>query len=59
MTTAPRRVSLVIPAYNEGEAIVARTGAHVREGDALFEGIELPPQMPNHALTEHVLAYFP
>jgi hypothetical protein len=41
------------------EAIVARTGAHVREGDALFEGIELPPQMPNHALAEHVLAYFP
>ena len=40
------------------EAIVARTGAHVREGDAMAEGIELPATMANHELSACLLQYF-
>jgi glycosyltransferase involved in cell wall biosynthesis len=41
MTTAPRRVSLVIPAYNEGEAIVATLAAVEAAFDALPYQLEI------------------
>lgn len=40
------------------EAIVARTGAHIREGNILSRGIELPDHMYNHEVAESLIAYF-
>jgi hypothetical protein len=40
------------------EAIIARTGAHLRNGDVFFQGIDLPQQMYNHKIAEYVLSFF-
>lgn len=40
------------------EAIVARTGAHVQDGNAFSTGIVLPGRMYNHEIAERVLSYF-
>lgn len=40
------------------EAIVARTGAHVRDGDVFSEGIQLPARMYNHEIADSVLLFF-
>ncbi|MEW9625031.1 hypothetical protein [Rhodanobacter geophilus] len=40
------------------EAIVARTGAHVRDGNVYYAGIELPERLYNHDLAEKVSSYF-
>lgn len=40
------------------EAIVARTGAHVRDGNVFSDGIELPLRMYNHEIADNVLSFF-
>jgi len=40
------------------EAIVARTGAHVRDGNVYYAGIELPTRLYNHDIAEKVSSYF-
>ena len=40
------------------EAIVARTGAHLRDGNVFSAGIELPEHMHNHEMAGHLLAFF-
>lgn len=39
------------------EAIVARTGAHVRNGNVFTVGIELPEHLYNHEVMDHVLRF--
>ncbi|HWU76745.1 MAG TPA: hypothetical protein VN043_09575 [Rhodanobacter sp.] len=40
------------------EAIVARTGAHLREGNVYYSGVELPAHLYNHDIAEKVSNYF-
>lgn len=40
------------------EAIVARTGAHVRDGNVFSDGIELPSHAYNHDIAGEVLDFF-
>ena len=40
------------------EAIVARTGAHVRNGNIYYEGLDLPAQLYNHEVAGKILSYF-
>lgn len=40
------------------EAIVARTGAHIREGNVYCEGVELPAHLYNHEMADNILRYF-
>lgn len=40
------------------EAIVARSGSHVRTGQAFSEGIPLPAAMYNHEIAGRIAAYF-
>ncbi len=40
------------------EAIVARTGAHVRDGNVFSSGIELPSNLYNHEIAAGVLGFF-
>lgn len=40
------------------EAIVARTGAHVRDGNVFSKGIDLPARMYNHEIAGRVLSFF-
>jgi hypothetical protein len=44
--------------FDHFEAIVARTGAHVRTGNVYYEGLELPPQLYNHEIANRILNYF-
>lgn len=44
--------------FDHFEAIVARTGAHVRTGNVYYEGLELPSQLYNHEITGRILDYF-
>jgi hypothetical protein len=40
------------------EAIVARTGAHIRSGNIYYEGLDLPTQLYNHEVAGKILGYF-
>ncbi|WP_233843742.1 alkaline phosphatase family protein [Dyella sp. 2HG41-7] len=44
--------------FEHFEAIVARTGAHIRTGNVYYEGMELPDQLYNHEMAERILNYF-
>lgn len=44
--------------FDHFEAIVARTGAHIRTGNVYYEGLELPDQLYNHEMADKVLGYF-
>lgn len=44
--------------FDHFEAIVARTGAHVRAGNVYYEGLELPAQLYNHEIGDTILDYF-
>jgi hypothetical protein len=39
------------------EAIVARTGAHVREGNVFYHGFEMPSQLYNHEVGRHIINF--
>lgn len=40
------------------EAIVARTGAHLRDGNVFYSGIELPRQLYNHEVSGSIISFF-
>jgi hypothetical protein len=44
--------------FDHFEAIVARTGAHIRAGNVYYEGLELPSQLYNHEMADRILDYF-
>lgn len=44
--------------FDHFEAVVARTGAHVPNGDAYASGINMPSEMYNHELFKFVLNFF-
>ncbi|UUZ71776.1 hypothetical protein LP415_23790 [Polaromonas sp. P1(28)-8] len=39
------------------EAIVARTGAHIPEGNVFAEGLVLPSRLYNHEIAAHLIGY--
>lgn len=39
------------------EAIVARTGAHIRTGNIFFDGIEIPAHLYNHEVAAYIFNY--
>lgn len=43
--------------HDHFKLICERTGAHVREGDVYYDGIDLPSHCHNHELYAHMLAY--
>jgi hypothetical protein len=43
--------------FDHFEAIVARTGAHIPEGNAFFDGIALPPKFHNHEVTSFLIRH--
>lgn len=44
--------------FDHFEAIVARTGAHIRSGNIYYEGFDLPAQLYNHGVANKILDYF-
>lgn len=40
------------------EAIVARTGAHIPEGDVYSYGVDIPKTLPNHDVSKCIVSYF-
>jgi hypothetical protein len=39
------------------EAIVARTGAHIPEGDVFVDGLELPSELYNHEISTYLIQF--
>jgi hypothetical protein len=44
--------------YNLFELVTERTGAHIPEGDAFYDGIDLPKTFQNHEAFDHVARHF-
>jgi hypothetical protein len=46
------------PFYDAFQLICERTGAHVPEGDVYHDAIDIPEQLKNHEIFDHVLQFF-
>jgi hypothetical protein len=46
------------PFYDVFQLVCERTGAHVPEGDVYHDGIQIPDQLANHEIFDHVLRFF-